>query len=259
MLRSFTLSCTLPRFVYLLVVLSLLIAVVVPVGAQDSPPESPPEPVRVEITASDDWTLVGNFYAAPEDAQDETGAPVVVLLHQANSRKEAFYEVAPALQTAGYAALAIDQRGGGETRGSMTIENSVTDVLEWIAWLREQPGVDPDRVNVLGGSMGANISLLVMARDEGVVTAVAMSPGTSQGYGVWDLEGVFDDIGDRPVWLIASQRDEPSGPDTEVLFTQSTGNIQLRMMPRGSHGTGMFMIFPDLLPSIIGWLDAYNR
>jgi len=214
---------------------------------------------RIEITASDGWTLVGTFYAAPEDAVGETGAPVILLLHQAGSVKESWLAEIQPLHEAGYALLAVDQRGGGETRGGMTSDNAQTDVQAWLDWLRTKEGVDPARLNLMGGSMGANLALLGMAIDPDVVTAVALSPGLTGGYEQWDVSAVFTGIGDRPVYLVAGQRDDPSGADTKTLALASTGEIQLHMYKSSAHGLGIFMLESDLLPSIIAWLDRCNR
>jgi pimeloyl-ACP methyl ester carboxylesterase len=262
-------------FKYTLITLSLvilLVALAAPLAAQDSrieppiiqttpttPPEGDdlPEPQRIEVAASDGLTLIGHYYASPEVAVGDTGAPAVLLLHQNRSSKESWSPLLPYLYNAGYASLAVDMRGFGETGGAMDWPLAEQDMFTWVNWLREQPGVDPERVSLIGASIGANLALRGMAADERVVTAVALSPGLN--YFDMTTPDAITAIGDRPVYLVASHSDAPSGSDTKQLAALAAGQLLVRLYPGSTHGTNLFMVQDDLIPTITAWLDVHNR
>jgi dipeptidyl aminopeptidase/acylaminoacyl peptidase len=126
----------------------------------------------VEIEASDGLRLVGSYYAL---AGESAGAPAVLLMHHGGAQKEVWIDFIPLLVEAGYVTLTVDLRGHGETGGEMTAEQGIADIHTWLAWLRDQPGVDPARVSIVGASTGADLGLLAMAEDEQLVTLVGMS------------------------------------------------------------------------------------
>jgi acetyl esterase/lipase len=232
------------------IVLFCLLVALVPVSAQD------PEPQRVELTAADGLILVANYYT-PAVTDEDSGVPAVLLLHMMNSSKEAWGAFIPLLLDAGYAVLAPDMRGSGETGSGMTGPEAIQDDLDWIAWLREQPGIDPERINVVGGSIGAMLALNVMAQDERIVTAVALSP-LYESVEVTTAPAMLT-IGERPVFLVAGQRDPDSADAVKQLALLAVGDFQLRIYPHSAHGTGIFMLEEDLAPSIVTWLDLHNH
>ncbi len=103
-----------PRLLLSLVSLLVLSAC----GAAPTPAKTPmPEqPAMMAVTpvdfmADDGLTVSGRYYRA-----DKPKA-LILLFHQANSSKDEYADIAPKLVEAGYAALAIDQRSGGNMFG----------------------------------------------------------------------------------------------------------------------------------------------
>jgi pimeloyl-ACP methyl ester carboxylesterase len=233
-----------------LLIAAALIAGAAPAAAQDDPPE----PQRVELSAPDGLTLVANYFA-PTDPGD-SGAPAALLLHMLGSQKEAWGDLVPPLVEAGYAVLAVDLRGHGETGGSNDWPLAEDDTRHWLDWLREQDGIDPLRINLVGGSIGSNLALRGMANNPAVVTAVALSPGLD--YRGVTTEDALSTIAERPVFLVAAQRDTYSADSVKTLVTLAQGDTRVRLYPHGAHGTGIFMLEDDLAPSIIDWLNAHN-
>lgn len=230
----------------------LLVACAGLIGPADA---QEPEPQPVTLDAPDGLTLVGSYYA-PTAAGDQD-APAILLLHQAASRKEAWYPVIAPLLDAGYGVLTVDQRGHGRTGGKAVMPAMEQDVQLWLDWLREQPGIDPNRLNLMGASIGANLALRGMANDPDVVTAIALSPGLN--YMEATTEDAITSIGERPVYLVAAQGDEYSAQTVRRLASIAQGDTLLRIYTRNVHGTGLFMIEDDLTPSIVSWLDIHNR
>lgn len=86
----------------------------------------------------------------------------------------------------GYVVFALDNRGSGG-RGQKFTEAlyrrlggvEVTDQLAGIAWLKQQPFVDPARVGVFGWSYGGYMTLMLMSQSPGTFAAgVAGAPVT---------------------------------------------------------------------------------
>ena len=78
----------------------------------------------------------------------------------------------------GFVSFRFNYRGVGESQGENALgEGQVSDALAAIDMLREWPGVDGQRLGIVGYSYGASIALRVAARrPEGVRAVVAVSP-----------------------------------------------------------------------------------
>ena len=239
------------RWLISAVLILVLMALAVPAAAQGAP-----EPQRVGVTASDGLTLVGNFFPAPEDAAGDTGAPTVLLLHQFGATKRSWRSLIPALHDAGYAILAVDLRGHGETGGSLDWPQAETDTQTWLDWLRQQSGVDPERLSIIGSSIGSNLALRGMADDGHVVTAVAISPGLDY-FGVTTQDAV-ETIGQRSVFLITAQLDTQSSAGVKTLAAVVQGDVLIRIYRGNAHGVSLFSQ-KDCMPMIVSWLDTHNR
>ena len=224
-----------------------LIGAALPAYAQETP-----QPQRVTLIAPDGLTLVGTFAPGSESGS----APAVLLLHQLSSRKEAWSPLTPALLEAGYAVLAVDMRGHGETGGAMDWPKAEQDVQLWIDWLRTQPGVDADRVSLVGASIGSNLALRGLANDPRVLTAVALSPGLN--YRDVTTSDAVQTIGSRPVFLVAAHGDTYSDDTVKQLGMLATGDTLIRLYGGSAHGTALFAVEDDLAPLIVSWLDAHR-
>jgi len=134
----------------------------------------------VELKAPDGVTVYGTYYPAA------ASRALILLFHQAGSSSGEYADIAPRLQRAGFAALAIDQRVGGNLYGAnrtMAAYQGKTDYLgalpdleAALAWgkAKRMPIV------LWGSSYSASlVFLLANAADaKGSVKAVmAFSPG----------------------------------------------------------------------------------
>ena len=130
-------------------------------------------------------------------------APGVVVCHGfTGHRIEAhflFVKAARALCAAGLAVLRFDFRGSGESAGSfrdMTISGEIADALAALEFMRAEPAVDPERIALLGLSLGGLVAACAAARDGGVSALVLWSA-------VAHLERLFErllpEFGEAPV------------------------------------------------------------
>jgi alpha-beta hydrolase superfamily lysophospholipase len=239
------------RLILLLSVVIVLLPLI-PATAQD---DAFPEPQKIEIPSTDGLILVGDYYAPP--APD---APSVILMHGNGQTRRSWHymDIVQALLDAGYAVLAIDIRSHGETGGRGTWEQYQADTYAWSEWLRAQPDLNPDQVSLLGASLGAVLVIQGMAGDDRIVTAVALSPVDVSTLSL-DLPAAMTTIDSRPIYLVASQRDYNAANTVEVLTTVSDADLMVRIYAGSAHGTSLFSPHPELIPSIIAWLDQCNE
>ncbi len=123
---------------------------------------------------------------------------------------------------------------------------------------KSQPSIDPDRIALVGASIGANLALVGCANDAHCVTAVALSPGTDY-FGITTSDAIVT-LRDRSALLVASQTDQPSGTSVRELTTLAQGEIGLQLYRGSTHGTRLLSTEDQsLIPLIVGWLDVHLR
>jgi|APAra7269096661_1048516.scaffolds.fasta_scaffold00186_46 dienelactone hydrolase len=148
----------------------------------ESAPVEEQAPQPVTLTAPDGVTVYGTYYPAAN------ARAVILLFHQAGSSKDEYTTIAPQLQRAGFAALAIDQRVGGSLYGTnqtMAAYKGKTDYLgalpdleAALAWAKDKAQGRP--ILLWGSSYSASLVFLIAASKsaEGSVKGVlAFSPG----------------------------------------------------------------------------------
>ena len=110
------------KHVYVLgggVLLVLLILVGVYVGQNNIPIPGLWTLKTIDLTAQDGLSLKATFYPAKGA---EPTAPALLLLHMAYGDRRAWHSFAQAAQDAGYAVLALDSRGHGESAGEKVFD-----------------------------------------------------------------------------------------------------------------------------------------
>ncbi len=200
--------------------------------------EQAPRPVT--LTAADGVTVYGTYYPVGN------ARALILLFHQAGSSKDEYAAIAPQLQRAGYAALAIDQRVGGGLYGknqTMAAYKGKTDYLgalpdleAALAWAKEKAGGKP--ILLWGSSYSASLVFLVAASKSaaGSVKAVlAFSPGE-----YFDDKKMVENAAAKvtvPVFVTsASTPDEEQEARAIVSATGSTDRQQF--VPKtGIHGS----------------------
>jgi dipeptidyl aminopeptidase/acylaminoacyl peptidase len=102
----------------------------------------------------------------------EDTVPVVALFHGCKGTRiephRIFVKMARELMVHGIAALRFDFRGSGESEGDfvdMTVEGEISDAIASMNFLQIQPELDPDRIGVLGLSLGGLVAACVAGRD----------------------------------------------------------------------------------------------
>ena len=135
-------------------------------------------PAAIILTAKDGVLVHGDYYAAPRPKA------LILLFHQAGSGKGEYAAIAPRLVQAGYSALAIDQRSGGNLFGGNATAAGIGHPTSYLEAQRDlEAAVAWGRGKHLplalwGSSYSASLVFVVAAEQPADIKAVlAFSPG----------------------------------------------------------------------------------
>lgn len=218
------------------------------------PPASPPPTHRPPTRRGTERGLAYALWLPGE----EPPWPGMLVLHGAGSRKENHADFARLACAGGWAALAFDLRGHGESEGQMG-PGAVEDVAAMARLLAAEPGVDPDRVAARGSSMGGFLALHAAAVAPQIAGVVAICPASEEGLRrglkqgrfemeVGDVEGLrawlaehdlreaVEMIGPRPLIFLHAEGDEQVPLAwTRELHERAIGPRKLIVEPGGHH------------------------
>jgi dipeptidyl aminopeptidase/acylaminoacyl peptidase len=127
----------------------------------------------VSFSSTDGINLRG-WYVPPDN-----GA-VVILVHGLGGNRGQLLDDAGILVERGYGVMLFDLRNSGESGGEITTLGllEANDVQGAVDFVLAQPGVDTDRIGLLGHSMGGATVILAAAQDQRVRAVVAQSAYT---------------------------------------------------------------------------------
>ncbi len=128
-------------------------------------------PVRFPV---DGITLAGTF--SLKDGVKGRTAGVVLAHGFAGAR---YPKMAAHFAGLGYGVLELDFRGYGESggeRGHVIPREQIADIAGAVGWLAQRPDVDPERIAVVGSSLGGSIAIMAAADDKRIKVCVAGCP-----------------------------------------------------------------------------------
>jgi pimeloyl-ACP methyl ester carboxylesterase len=208
--------------------------------------------------------------------------PLLVLVHGIGGSQKEWATAIPSMVQAGYAVLALDLRGhGNSTNRRPSDDPNDPDSIAWRYLPNDQwrllpadleqiltafarPKLHPKETAVqvqespvvlMGAGLGANVALIVASHQPSKVKAVvALSPllsvkGLEPALGVLTLKA--------PVFFAASQVDPDSLDSTQKLFklTQSEPK-ELKLYKTIGSGEDLLTANAGLLPNILDWLHG---
>ena len=235
-------------------ILSFLLLLPLPslaVGQTSSRPD-------VDITAPDGTKLRATFFSAHKPG------PGVLLLHMCNTTRKSWEPVAVRLSQKGINALAIDNRGFGESGGPRFEGASPQQMNElhekWpgdfdaaYQFLITQSGVDKQRIAAGGGSCGVD-NVMKLAERHPEIKALVLLAGST------DIAGInfIAQHPERPIFTAAAADDEYNPATIEVMrwFSDLSGNPRTKFsgFKDGRHGTEIFGPHPELVEQIVDFL-----
>jgi pimeloyl-ACP methyl ester carboxylesterase len=218
------------------------------------------EPKPVTFPAADGFRISADYYPPP--VAEARAAPLAVLLHGYAGDRKGWPDLLVPLHEAGFAILALDLRGHGdsstteshqavEKREPELFKRMQNDVLGAYQWLVEQPKTDRARFVLVGADVGASIALQYAAKDRSVDAVVCLSPGLN--YLGLDSSGDIRQITGRPILLLATE-DERDAPYT---LEQKTTGVSVRVFhAKPAHGTELLQRVPDVARDIASFVRS---
>lgn len=155
-----------------------LLFIIIP-GACIDKQEILKEGTRVTIPG-DDISMAGILYTPGDPGKSD---PAVIVLHGWLEPEENGADmvsiVAWHLAREGYVSLALSMRGWPDTGGRDDCGGRQPfDVVQAVQWLSRQPGVNPDRIGLLGFSQGGQVALLAAGLTPKIKAVAAFFPVT---------------------------------------------------------------------------------
>jgi dienelactone hydrolase len=205
---------------------------------------------KVTITSPDGVILVGSFYPA-----GNPHAKGLLLLHQWQSDRHSFDNLAKQLHAKGFAVLSIDGRGFGEStravdgttvtaeRTDAAVKAMLGDVDAGFEFLAKQPNVDAWRIGIVGASYGSSLALIYAADHPRVGAVALLSPGMNY-FGNMPTEPAVKKYGYRPMLFLAAEDDKESADAVRKLdpMGQDKFLYPRRIYPTGGHGTALLTV-----------------
>jgi dienelactone hydrolase/uncharacterized protein (DUF2141 family) len=155
-----------------------------------------PAPAGVtKIDVRDDG-LYGAFYLPKSDKP----VPALLVLGGSEGGLQASSGVGSTFSTKGYAVLALAYFQ--EQGLPQTLENIPLEYFDKaVAWLKKQPGVDPNAIGVVGGSRGSEAALLLAARNANIKAVLAFAPSNV----AWQGLNFANPMNMGPAWTVAGK------------------------------------------------------
>ena len=123
-----------------------------------------------------DGVKIDALYVYPAAPPPPAGYPGILWIHGLNESKENNRAKARIYAQAGYFGVAYSVRGQGSSEGELdffTSERIRTDLNDIIEYTRTRPGVNPDRIAVIGASQGGLLAWTAAAFHMNVRTVIS--------------------------------------------------------------------------------------
>lgn len=205
--------------------------------------------------------------------------PAMLILHGAGSSKENHADFARLCARAGWAALAYDQRGHGDSGDEMG-PRAVDDVSLMARFLAAREGVDATRVCVRGSSMGGFLAIHAAAASPVIRGAIAICPAgekhlvrglrggelefragptARRDLAAWlaehDLRDAVARLGPKPLILLHARGDERIPWEwSRELAERKPEPVKLIVLPGGHHRSVQHDA--ELQAVALSWLTA---
>jgi len=204
----------------------------------------------VSFSASDGFALRGTLYSANKPG------PGVLLLHQCDSNRQIYDQLATMLNTADYSVLAFDFRGfGGATSPRVQRlpaeqqKSMASDIDTALSFLKSQSNVNPRALGVVAASCGVNEAVHAAQRHPEIRTLVLLSGGTDA-----EGEAYIKNSPTVSILGVASDEDRDAAEAIKKLVGLSPNSYsQLEMLSQAGRGAAMFAKQPELQADIVVW------
>jgi fermentation-respiration switch protein FrsA (DUF1100 family) len=192
--------------------------------------------------------------------EDQRPWPAIVIVHGAGSGKENHADFARLALASGWAALAFDLPGHGDSEPAMS-GAAVEEVIAMASLLASQDGVDASRVALRGSSLGGFLAICAASESSEIGGVIAICPA-SEGHlasglrrgtlemrvgdpvalEAWlltqDIGEAVERIAPRPLILMHAEGDtQIPSYHSEELYERAGEPRKLVIAPGGAHTT----------------------
>ncbi len=227
------------------------------------------EAQRVTFETSDNVNVVGDYYAPKQSVEP---APMAILLHQYQSDRSSWQPLIAPLHEKGFAILAIDLRGHGESgneehrqevekKDDGVFRAMEKDLLAAYGWLAKQTNVDRTRFALVGASVGCSLALDYAGNDPSVDAVVCLTPGEKY-MGLNSLGDVRRLYG-RKLLFVATEDERKAADKLKDIADKgaksapqgaAASEIEVRVPEGSAHGTAMFGTVSGIEQQLAEWL-----
>lgn len=175
----------------------------------------------------------------PDKLASETKKPGIVMCHGFTAVKEVLLpDIAQRLSQAGYVVLTFDYRflgeSGGEPRRQIIPMRQIEDIRNAVTFLQQQAEVDPERIGLLGVSLGgANVSYAAGVEERVKATVSVCGIGdcgrwTRDACHFWEWKALLQRLEENRCERVITGREQyvqaneivPEPESTTALFSQ---------------------------------------
>ena len=148
-----------------------------PVRRELDAAQVPLDAIDVKITTEGGATLHGWLREPLVAQQRGLPGPVALVIHGWGASAADMVPLSEPLLETGLRVLLLDARGHGRSDdiGVATMPAFAEDLRAALGWLRRQPEIDPDRIVLVGHSVGAGAALFVAADDHAIAGVISLS------------------------------------------------------------------------------------
>ena len=202
------------------------------------------EPQVVEVTGSD-----GQMSVCVWEPEGAAPRPAVIVIQEIFGVDDHIKDIAGRLADAGYVAAAPDlfyRDGAGiavpytdfdrarELRGHIQDDPLTQDLQATFDYLASQPGVDANRIGIIGFCFGGRVTFLAAERIQGIAAAAPFYPG--------GFETLIDDVGNIGCPIAGFFGNDDQNPKPEVVdqvvdaLTKAGKQIEVNRYDGAGHG-----------------------
>jgi len=140
-----------------------------------------------------------------------------LLLHGFGEDRSAWKDLSKQLLSRGFAVLAVDLRGHGQSRiknqrpiqaspdWRTSLHEFPVDLDPALDWLKSRPRIDNGKIVVIGFDVGANLALLASGRFTEVRTVVAIKPNLTESLA---MAGSAQDFQPKSALIVVADQSE---------------------------------------------------
>jgi len=205
----------------------------------------------VTVACSDGYRLSGDAIRRRRLPMNQM--PAILFLHEAGKDRRSWYPLTIQMAGRNYISLAVDLRGCGENPKlndpngksldklpDSDVRKMLDDVRNALSFLSMSPGVDPDRIGVIGSGLGASLALAAAAEPWGknIQVVIALSPRLDD-HGYKAAEAAKN-LGKTLVCLAASRGDATAFQESSAIYAAAAGPKEFFDAEGNATGVGLF-------------------